>query len=84
MQNNRMLQARHRYLQARRNLEYQLLKESEAAAKNAPPVVIVKPESELKDVGSATAPLDCPKCHKEFKAVKGLKSHIRNKTCEAK
>lgn len=64
-----MLQVRHRYLQARRNLEYELLKEQERANAAAP-------------VEPATASLACPKCHREFQVITGLKSHIRNRTCE--
>lgn len=81
-----MLQARHRYLQARRNLEYQKLKESEAEkARN----VVVVPDAlneKLKNVLIQTAELmdkaTCPICKTKFKDKRGLSSHIRRASCE--
>lgn len=78
MQNNRLLQARHRYLQARRDLEYKKLKEEERLKELGfrveSEVPVVKPV-EIVD-------LKCPVCSKEFKTNAGFSSHKRSKACE--
>lgn len=80
MQNNKMLQARHRYLQARRNLEYQQLKEAEIAAQKA------RHKEALQNVVIESVELMnqavCPNCKKAFKDKRGLSSHIRRVSCE--
>lgn len=77
--NNKALQVRHRYLQARRNLEYEKLKEQERLAS---PSVMEK----LKEVMIESAQLmnnaTCPACKREFKDKRGLSSHIRRAACE--
>lgn len=79
MQNNRMLQVRHRYLQARRNLEYEKLKEAERLKQG----LDIPKESEMKNTPSSDS-LVCPKCNKQFYDKRGFSSHMRHKTCEAK
>jgi len=75
MQNNLMLQARYRYLQARRDLEYQRLKEAEKnkeLLKEAEP--LVKP---IEPDSIAT----CLKCNRQFLDKRGLSSHVRRSSC---
>jgi len=78
MQNNGMLQARYRYLQARRDREYELLKEQERLAK--PPVLEILKEVMIDSASRMNAAI-CPSCSKEFKDKRGLSSHIRQATC---
>lgn len=75
MQNSSMLQARYRYLQARRDLEYKLLKEIDAQkeAEARKEAMIVRPDG-----------FHCATCKKEFITKAGLASHQRAKTCEEK
>ena len=83
-QNNRMLQARYRYLQARRDLEHAKLKEDEALTKllaergNITAPVEIKIEEPVSDLPR------CLKCGAIFKAKAGLTSHMRHRTCEEK
>jgi len=84
-QNNSMLQARYRYLQARRDLEYIKLKEEESlkiatteVATIKPPTGPIKTDEQKEDLPK------CLRCGAVFKGKSGLSSHIRYKTCEEK
>ncbi len=78
MQNQRMLQARHRYLQARRDLEYKLLKEADAKKLEVVPDVVP-----IADKPPMTM-MACLKCGKVCKNKAGLSAHMRFKNCEEK
>lgn len=73
MQNNAMLQARYRYLQARRDLEYMKLKEQELAKASE---VIAKP---IEPDNLA----ECSECKRVFIDRRGLTSHWRLTGCGA-
>lgn len=75
MQNNKMLQVRHRYLQARRDLEYAKIKTAENEAARLAAEAPKKAEK---------SSLSCDKCGKEFATNMGLGSHLRHRTCEKK
>lgn len=77
---NKMLQARYRYLQARRDLEYEQLKQQERLKPSLDVPKIVNLAEMEKHV--VLASLACSTCGREFKFKKGLLSHLRNKTCE--
>lgn len=72
-----MLQARYRYLQARRDLEYQKLKEEEKIksldAKVEPKVKVIDPD----------AIATCSICHRQFLDKRGLSSHVRRGSCDS-
>ncbi len=93
MQNSRMLQARYRYLRARRDLEYEKLKEEERSAElvkelEAEAAALIPEKSlgapgvvEMKNTLSTNS-LACSSCGREFLKSAGLTSHMRHKTCE--
>lgn len=80
-----MLQVRHRYLQARRNLEYQKLREIEKVKE-----LLAKLEADKKVLDVPEVKVDesqllaCPNCAREFSTKAGLSSHKRFKKCEVK
>lgn len=76
MQNNKMLQARYRYLQARRDLEYKRLKEAELQA--------VKEVEVIEKTIDPDAIATCMKCGRAFMDKRGLSSHIRGGPCGQK
>lgn len=79
---NKMLQVRHRYLQARRNLEYDKLRDEEARAALDKRIKLELELKSIKEEITVTATLECDKCKMKFVDKRGLSSHVRHKSCE--
>lgn len=71
---NKMLEARSRYLRARRDFERNQLADAEKAKK------ILDRESEVKTAAHRDT-FSCPKCLNSFLSKGGLASHIRSNRC---
>lgn len=78
MQNNRLLQVRHRYLKARRDFEMEQLKHQEALKEAQKVFVKTEPEPAVIEPDNIAT---CSICSRTFIDKRGLSSHKRFGSC---
>ncbi len=81
---NKLLQVRQRYLRAKRDLEYEKLKEKDRLDKQCADFMAKISEKPTAAEIAEFNGLSCPNCKKEFSTKAGVSSHLRHKTCEEK